>query len=419
MKQLMTVVLREYRTRVSTPMFLVSTTLMLIILVGGPALGYWWSNATSSNSIEVQTVDHTGYLLGHLQRRLSDAQASPAPEARPRTSFTFHEAPLHAQEALLTQATAGEIEALLVIHGKTPDQISVTVASSNALTIDKVRSGLIPELEQAIHRARLVSHRVDVSVIEQLQRPVEVEYIRLTSGGDDSGYSTRVTIAAVFNFIMYIAILLYAASTFQGVLEEKVSRVMEVLLAAVKPDVLIGGKVLGIGLVGMTQLTILSLPYWVLVTMPLGLLSRVLAELNPIIFLFMILYFLLGFVFYASLYAAAASTVSRIEDSQSAMTPLTLFIIAGYFISLFALLNPNGPFAVAASMTPFFAPTVMLTRLALADPPLWQLLISIVLLALSTWLAAMVAARIYRLGVLLYGTQPGFRVIWRHLVANP
>jgi ABC-2 type transport system permease protein len=210
--------------------------------------------------------------------------------------------------------------------------------------------------------------------------------------------------------LLWIALGQYGNMVAQGVVEEKATRIMEILLATIQPSRLLAGKVIGTGLVGLLQLTIVGAAALVAVqvtnvaAIPALGVASILAD---------ILWFLLGFLFYATAYAAVASLVSRQEEVQGAVAPISIFQIAGYLLMYAALPNPSGPLATVGSLLPPFAPIVMAVRMADTDVPFWQVGLAVALIVASivglTWLAG----RMYSNAALHLGTRVRFMDAFR------
>jgi ABC-2 type transport system permease protein len=233
-------------------------------------------------------------------------------------------------------------------------------------------------------------------------------------------FANRRIVGMVFGILIFITIVVYGMWVAAGVVAEKTSRVMEVLIAAASPRQLVIGKLVGIGLAGLTQLGFVVAPaIFVLAlgdTIGTALLGPSitpgpsLAGLSPLMLGAFVVYFVLGFALYAAIYAGAASLVSRPEDLQVIALPLSLIAIAGYFQAILALTGGTAGFIRIASYVPFWSPFVMLTRLSVGRVSAAELLVSIGLLALTVPLAVVIAVRVYRAGVLLYGQRPGLRM---------
>jgi ABC-2 type transport system permease protein len=236
---------------------------------------------------------------------------------------------------------------------------------------------------------------------------------------DASTFASRLIVGAVFGFLIFITIVIYGMWVAQGVVAEKASRVMELLVSAASTRQLVIGKTLGIGLAGATQTTIVLVPALLVLAGEEAIARLVLGQgvgiaasvssLSPGLLLAFALFYVLGFALYSLVYAAAGSLVSRPEDLQIIALPLSIVAIAGYGMGLLALTGGITGFIRLASYVPFWSPFVMLTRLSVGRVEPWELLLSVALLVATIGVVGVVAIRIYGAGVLLYGQRPGLR----------
>jgi ABC-2 type transport system permease protein len=234
-----------------------------------------------------------------------------------------------------------------------------------------------------------------------------------------SNFASRLIVGAVFGVLIFITIVIYGMWVAAGVVAEKSSRVMELLISAASPRQLVVGKALGIGAAGATQYLLVLAPAVLtllledrLATLLVGPdagISPSLTALSPGLLLAFATYYTLGFALYALIYAAAGSLVSRPEDLQIIALPLSLLAIVGYIQAILALTGGITGFIRLASYVPFWSPFVMLTRLSVGRVEPYELVISLSLLVLTIAGTAVVAIRIYAAGVLLYGQRPGLR----------
>ncbi len=236
---------------------------------------------------------------------------------------------------------------------------------------------------------------------------------------DPGAYASRLIVGAVFGVLIFITIVIYGMWVAAGVVAEKSSRVMELLVSAASPRQLVIGKALGIGLAGATQYALVLGPAILtllledrLATFLLGPEAGIapsLASLSPALLLAFGVYYTLGFALYSLIYAAAGSLVSRPEDLQIIALPLSLLAIVGYIQAILALTGGITGFIRFASLVPFWSPFVMLTRLSVGRVEPMEIVVSISLLLVTILVTAVVAIRIYSAGVLLYGQRPGLR----------
>ena len=236
---------------------------------------------------------------------------------------------------------------------------------------------------------------------------------------DPSAYASRLIVGAVFGVLIFITIVIYGMWVAAGVVAEKSSRVMELLVSAASPRQLVIGKALGIGLAGATQYVLVLVPaiFTLLIedrlaTFLLGPgagIAPSLGSLSPALLLAFGVYYTLGFALYSLIYAAAGSLVSRPEDLQIIALPLSLLAIVGYIQAILALTGGITGFIRFASLVPFWSPFVMLTRLSVGRVEPMEIVVSISLLLVTILVTAVIAIRIYSAGVLLYGQRPGLR----------
>ena len=234
-----------------------------------------------------------------------------------------------------------------------------------------------------------------------------------------SNFASRLIVGAVFGVLIFITIVIYGMWVAAGVVAEKSSRVMELLISAASPRQLVIGKAVGIGLAGATQYLLVLTPAIAALLLEDRIASAVLGPdagiatslqaLSPALLLAFAVFYSLGFALYALIYAAAGSLVSRPEDLQIIALPLSLIAIVGYLQAILALTGGITGFIRFASYVPFWSPFVMLTRLSVGRVEPMELLVSIGLLLVTIVLTGIVAIRIYSAGVLLYGQRPGLR----------
>jgi ABC-2 type transport system permease protein len=251
--------------------------------------------------------------------------------------------------------------------------------------------------------------------------PLRLSAERITDSGRGGSGAVSIIFAGVVAFLLYMSIVLYGQNVLRGVLEEKTTRVAEVVVSSVPSETLLAGKVLGVGGVGLTQQIIWVAASFVMFKVREPLLARLgvsstpfqMPEISIGFALLLLLFFLLGFTFYASLYAAVGASVNTEQEAQQAVQPLLIMLVATAVFINPILMNPTGRVAFVMSILPFSAPIIMPLRLAIGSVPWWDLAISLVGLALSCMLAVWIAARIYRVGLLMYGKRPTFREMSR------
>ena len=219
-------------------------------------------------------------------------------------------------------------------------------------------------------------------------------------------------------FLLYMVVAIYGQQVLNGVLEEKTSRVVEVIVAAVRPFDLMLGKLGGIGLVGLTQLTIwlasmaaLTAPGVIgaMAWMPGGTLPQV----SLAVFAHFLVLFLLGYFFFATLYAAIGAATNNIQEAQQFAGVVVIFLIAPVLLMLPVINDPDSALAVVLSLVPPFTPLLMMLRIAVKMPPAWQIALGYLLTFSFNLFLVWICARVYRVGILMYGKKPTFQELWR------
>ena len=279
-------------------------------------------------------------------------------------------------------------------------------------------------LESAVSRVvrqmRLEEAGYDAAVVAELSRSVELETIRLSEEGSRAeGGLGGFTVAFALFMILYMTTLIYGQQVMHGVLEEKSSRVVEVMLAAVQPVELMAGKLVGICLAGLTQLGIwfatavaLTAPGFLAIFafLPAGV---SLPTLSVPLMIHFFLFFLLGYFFYATFYAMIGSAFNNTQEAQQMASVGVIFVVMPWIFLLPVINSPDSTMAVVTSLIPVFTPFLMLLRIAVKTPPVWQIalgyVLTVALCAGMIWLCA----RVYRVGILMYGKKPTVKEIWR------
>jgi ABC-2 type transport system permease protein len=294
------------------------------------------------------------------------------------------------------QVTAGTLDVLVTGTSTAPTVVVKAAIPSNVASA----------LYLASEAARLSEAGLPPAAVSSAMALVPVEVLQPSTPKDTQNLIAGLAVG----ILLWIALGIYGSQVAQGVVEEKATRIMEILLATIRPSRLLAGKVIGIGLVGLLQLTIVGVAALVAVhvtnvaSIPALGVAGILGDLS---------WFLLGFLFYATAYSAVAALVSRQEEVQSAIAPISIFQIAGYLLVYAALPNPTGPLATVCSLLPPFAPILMAVRMAATDVPVWQIGLAAALTIASivglTWLAG----RMYTNAAMRIGTRVRFMEAFR------
>lgn len=405
---------REFVERVRTKWFVIATLLGpigMIALIVIPAV----LARAGAESVTVKVVDHTHKLGAVISAKLSTDQRW--------TMVAVPEGPDAAQDKLLGQIQSGEINGFITIPADAIDAGTITYQGDNA-----TNQGVVVALHRAIRDSVVQFRASAVGVSEQqvaaLTAPISLDILHTTGEAEGTSGGIVFLIGYVIMFILYMAILLYAMNVMRSVVQEKTSRVVELMVAAARPQALMAGKIIGVGAVGLFQLTVwlgmayLTMTYRQQVLGVFGVEGAggvAIPSLRPQEVALVLAYFLLGYFFYASLYAAVGAMVSTEQEAQQAQTPVVLLLIIPMTCMQLVANDPRGGTAELMTMLPFSSPILMPMRYLLGGASGLQVAMSLGILVASTAGVVFLAARVYRTGILMYGKRPTMRELLRWL----
>jgi ABC-2 type transport system permease protein len=265
-------------------------------------------------------------------------------------------------------------------------------------------------LNRATREQRLVEARVDDKTRQALFRPVQLEGMRVSAGGRERDTGGSFALVFGIGFVMYLAILMYGQIILGAVIEEKETRIAEILFSSVKPFTLMMGKLVGVSFVALTQLAIWGLAFSAFALYGVGVLaSRGISASIPGVpfshYIYFALFFLLGYFMYATIYALVGSMVTTAQEGGQLAMPIILILVISFYLFLPVSRSPDSPFSFWVSIIPFSAPVAMLVRIVTQTPPFWQIALSLVIGFGTVLLIMWVASRIYRVGMLMYGKR--------------
>jgi ABC-2 type transport system permease protein len=388
------VAVRELRERGRSKSFIISSVVTLLLVAAALVVPQLLGGEAATHHIGIVGEDNEPIVEAAQDLAIAEAEEGDEHELYETVRYTRLD---EAEQAL----SAGEVD-LVLIDGATVIQ-ERTGFSGNGLVDTVQRAAGSVRLQRLVEE----NGQAAADVIEILSSsPLEV----ISLDGEDPEGDIRPVIAYAGLLLMYIAILSYGSWTLTGVTEEKNNRVVEVLLATLRPWQLLGGKVLGIGLLGIGQFVLTIGFAFILVNMTDALdIPRL-----PIDgLLFLILWFILGFSVYSVSYAAAGSLASRPEDAQAAAFPMTMLAVAGFFVSINALDDPTSMLARVTSFVPFTAPFVVPIRQSLDGIGVVEHIATVIVAIFSIVLLVRLSARIYAGGLLTFGRRVKLKEAWR------
>jgi ABC-2 type transport system permease protein len=445
MRKFLAVVKREYIQRLRSRMFILITVLgpvMLSLFAVAPALVL---SIKAGGPVRIAVVDQTGKLyqgvyksvMGNAGRRESGQPRITGDRVNKNAPERFQQLSEQAEKRFEVEEVRPEGRPLDEIKKELDRRVlskqldGYLILPVNLLQDGKpqyfggntgdvfTRTFLQEALSRAVREERLAEANIDASIVQALSEPVQLEAIKVSAGGDgvrDTGEGFALVFAACF--IMYLTILMYGQMILGAVIEEKETRIAEILFSSVKPFTLMMGKLVGISMVALTQLAIWALALVALAVYGVGVLAARGLPLHvphvpPIQFFYFGLFFLLGYFTYSTIYALIGSMVTTAQEGGQLSMPIVLLPLIGFYLFLPVSHSPDSSFAFWVSMFPFFSPMTMLVRIVTQTPPLWQIVLSWSLgfgtVAFLTW----VAARIYRVGMLMAGKKASIPEVWR------
>ena len=426
------IISREYSERVKKKSFIITTILVPVLMLALsvlPTLIIVFAGSGETKTVAV--IDDSGLIL---QNRTDNEEVR-------------YIAAEGTQEELLS---ADEIYGLLVIDRnivKRPSGVKLLTPNASSLAVE---NNITSQMEKIIETEKLKSYDIDNldQILDNVKTSVTLQTLRTDENGEEGESQSAAISSAIgtlLNFLLYMFLVLYGSLVMNSIIEEKNNRVLEIVVSSIKPTQLLIGKIIGVGLVAVTQIII-----WVAIVlcittmilpavMPADIMNEVTAlnagsmdisnssidqdmaialgmftnvdyvlELVGYLFLFLVG----GFLFYASIFAMIGSAVDNIQDASQLQMLGIVPVIIGLVSSMAVIPNPNGLFAIIMSMIPFTSPMVMMARVPF-DIPAWQIVVSIVLLYLSIFFMVWIAAKIYRIGIFMYGKKPTVRDLIR------
>lgn len=450
MTKFLAIVKREYVQRVRTKMFVVMTILGPVLLAVFTVVPGLLFTIKTGGATRIAVIDQTegaklyqpfrDALLKQDRRDEKSAQPNMAESvnsnARERvektaSSFTgsFSVEPVKlngrplddVRRELNERIGRGELEGYLVLPPDILKGGESKVAYYGRNVSDVITKGQIEQrLNRAVSRQRLIELNVDEEKIDKLAMPIDLEAYPINEKGAEGAKDSGAGFVAVFiiTFLIYLTILMYGQVVLGAVVEEKETRIAEILFSSVQSFTLMIGKLIGVSLVAMTQLGIWLAAFVLLSGAGIGWLAAQGVDINiphlaPLFFIYFFLFFVLGFFIYATIYALVGSMVTTTQEGGQVAMPVLFLLMIGFYLAFPVIRSPNSPFAFWVSMVPFFSPITMMVRIVSQTPPMWQIAVSLGIGAVTVVVLLWLAARVYRVGMLMYGKKATIPEVWR------
>lgn len=433
MNKIFAVIRREFIERVRTKAFILATLglpLLMVFAMVVPAMMMKGTDRTTRVAVIDATSDGTGAaIVAALQKpTFKDG-------ARPKYAIEHVQRGgdvTPARDSLLLRTSrevAEPLDGVLILPENTLAAGQVDYFGTNVSSFETMGE-LRRAVSSVVVGTRLERAGVDAGVVAAATRPADMNTIKV-SDGKPTGESGEASflLAYVMGFLLYISVVLFGQQTMMSVIEEKTSRIMEILASSLRPFQMLLGKVLGVGAVGLLQMGI-----WVGTVYMVGQNRTVLAGLLKVpvetmqampipsiptdLLIVFLTYFGLGFLLFGALFAAVGSMVNSTQEAQQAISGVIMVIMVGFFGVFAVIKDPSGGLGTTLSLIPFTAPFVMPVRWSMSSVPLPQLALSLVIMVASLLGVVWVAGRIYRTGILMYGKKPTLREVFRWVRAG-
>ncbi|MGD7045196.1 ABC transporter permease [Jeotgalibacillus proteolyticus] len=408
---------KTYMQKLKSKSFLITTILFALAIVVGTNFqsitGLFNSDEGDEEKWEVVVHDENGAVASALEQQIVfvNEQISIIPS---------EDAPSDLEE----QVEEGEYDALLTVMLQESGKLEATYFS-DSLTSDQYSSDL--QIAMQTIQSNLAASELNLSADElaTLNMPVAFNHESFTDGAKSAEELDEARgLVYILIFVIYMSVLIYSMMIATEVATEKSSRVMEILVSSVPPIQQIFAKILGVGLLGLTQLALWAAVGFISIQLSSdsfegGIYSLFDFSGNSVgTLVYGIIFFLLGYFLFAALAAFLGSLVSRTEDLQQMLMPVNLLIVAGAMLAFFGLANPEGTLITITSYIPFFSPLVMFTRVGMLNLPMWEPLLAIGLTLLTIFIIGWFGAKVYRGGVLMYGNSSSFKDMKKALILS-
>lgn len=416
---------REYNVKVRKKSFIlltIFTPIIMLLIIMVPLLLSMHAKDTSEKRVMV--IDETGKYAPLLE------------ESKGKEGFTFVSSDADISE--VRKAGDEDVYAyLLITDDLLKDPKAITLFSHNTI-LPTLQEHITDAIQPELRKEKIASYGIPdlEKIIDDTKVSISINEIQWSKDGEEQASSSAIAmvIGQIFNMALFFFVIAYGSMVMTSVQEEKKNRIVEIIASSVKPTVLLFAKMVAIALVGLTQLAIWALVFGIgFVAIQVAFLSTVTLDMSQLatnamaggadpemiqelivplsnfdftgMFWAFIFYFICAYLSFASLYAAMGAAFDSDEDISQVSMPITLIFMFAFYAALYSAQNPNGPLAVWGSFLPFIAPNVMMVRLPF-DPPTWQVVLSMVVMVLTTIFFVWAAAKVFRVGLLMYGKKP-------------
>ena len=405
---------REYLERVRSKSFMIFTLLMPALMAGSVIIPAKLAEMKSGGARRIVIVAGNPEIAIAVEQQLLETESTPGATSQADQQTTESYAvgisttPTEAERNdLLQQVTDGKIDGFLWLTDEAVAQHKVTYLTRDAADFRGNRE-LRSAVTAALAKHRLAEKGMSGPEVEALLTPITLDAVHIEKGKEGVSGAAIFATAVAMVMLLYLVVLIYGVAVMRSVIEEKSSRIMEVLLSSVTAKELLAGKILGVGAVGLTQILI-----WITFAVAFAVSGMMAAKsfvseihIPTAGVIFFGVFFVLGYFLYSAMYAAIGSMVTTDQEAQQMQWPAMVPIILAVFLMNPVIQQPNSQLAFWLSIIPFFAPLLMLVRVLVEEPPVWQLALCLGLMLATIYGLLSLASRIYRVGILMYGKRP-------------
>ncbi len=402
--------MHTYKTRIKSKAFITTTIISLLLIVGLTNMQSIIGAFNDEEKITIAVLDKSGELYEPFAEQFKIAKVEDLEVVKANKS----------EQELIDKVQDGDYDALLVLQKNSQNMPEATF---KAETVSG--AGWIDTLEQTLQQTKTVlatkNLGVDPGQVAEIYAPVSFDTVALKdSAKSEEELNQARSIVYVLLFLIYFFVIFYGSMISTEVATEKSSRVMEILISSVSPVKQMYGKIFGVALVGLTQLALIFMVGFISIKSAAkgehsgstidSFSSYIQLDQLPIsTVIYAIVFFLLGFLLYATLLAMLGSLVNKVEEANQVITPVILLIVVAFMIAMSGLAAPDASFVTITSFIPFFTPMIMFLRAGMLNIPIWEVMLGIGILIATIALFAVIAAKVYRGGVLMYGSATSFK----------
>lgn len=319
---------------------------------------------------------------------------------------------------LIRRIVAGELDAYLIVPENFESKDAVFEFRSRKAGDFITTSTLEDAVNDAVRSQRLTEAKIDESQLKEINQKVSIQTKKVDERGAERDSDGTFIAAFVIGLMIYITLAIYGQAIMGAVVEEKETRIAEILFSSAKPFELMMGKLVGVGLAGLTQLAIWILSALVLAGVGLSQMSAAgmaveIPNITPLMVVYFFIFFLLGFFIYASIFALIGSMVTSVQEGGQFSFPPIMILLIGFYFSFAVIRDPNSSLSFWVSIAPFFAPITMPVRILAETPPVWQIALSVLINGLAIAGLVWLASRVYRIGMLMYGKRATIPEVWK------